>query len=126
MNRDEERDREALDFGIFDLERDPQKYERLVGSVMWRARGELSRRARTQSVTITEAVAAWFRPALVAAAAIAGISLTMLAIADGSEGDAQAGVYLSNAGVPAAMTAWYEEDRSPTASDLMVATSGDE
>lgn len=126
MNRDEERDRETIDFGIFDLERDPEKYERLVGNVMWRARGELGRRARTQNMTIAEAVVAWLRPALVAAAAVAGISLTMLATAGGSESDTEAAVYLSNAGVPSTMTAWYEEDRSPTASDLMVATSGDE
>lgn len=126
MNRDEERDREQVDFGMIDLERDPQKFERLVGSVMWRARGELKRRRTAQTLTVTEAVAAWFRPAIAAAAAIAGISLTMLARAGGSEVEAQTSAYLSNAGVPTEMTAWYDEDRSPTASDLMVATSGDE
>jgi hypothetical protein len=117
---------ERFDFSAFDLERDSERVERMVGNVMWRARGELARRARGQSLTITEAVAAWFRPAIAVAAAIAGISLTMLATAGRSDTDLQAGAYVSSAEIPAAMTAWYEEDRSPTASDLLVATHGDD
>ena len=117
---------DRFDFAAFDLDQDSEKVERLVGNVMWRARGELARRARAQTMTISEAVAAWFRPAIAAAAAIAGISLTMLATAGSSSADAQTGAYMSSAEVPAAMTTWYEEDVSPTASDLLVATIGDD
>ena len=127
MNRDQDRDEERLDFSALDLDRDAEKFERLVGNVMWRARGELNRRAAAQTLTLSEAVATWFRPAIAAAAAIAAVSLTLLATTGGrSEGETDAGAYLSSAGVPAAMTAWYEEDRSPTASDLLVATSGED
>ena len=115
---------ERFDFSAFDLEHDSERVERMVGNVMWRARGELVRRA--QSLTVTEAVAAWFRPAIAAAAAIAGVSLTMLATVGRSDTDLQAGAYVSSAEIPAAMTAWYEEDRSPTATDLLVATHGDD
>ena len=117
---------DRFDFRAFDLEQDSQKVERLVGNVMWRARGELARRARAQSMTVTEAVAAWFRPAIAAAAAIAGVSLTMLATAGGSSADLPTGAYMSSAEIPAVMTTWYEEDLSPTASDLLVATIGDD
>jgi hypothetical protein len=117
---------ERFDFSAFDIERDSERVERMVGNVMWRARGELARRARGQSVTVTEAVAAWFRPAIAVAAAIAGISLTMLATVGRSNAEPQAGAYMSSAEVPAAMTAWYEEDRSPTATDLLVATHGED
>ena len=127
MNRDEERDQERLDFSALDLDHNTEKLERLVGSVMWRAREELNRRAAAQTLTVSEAVATWFRPAIAAAAAIAAVSLTLLATTAGrGEDETDAGAYLSNAGVPAAMTAWYEEDRSPTASDLLVATSGED
>lgn len=117
---------DRFDFSTFDLEGNPEKLERMVGNVMWRARGELARRARAQTITVTEAVAAWFRPAMAAAAAIAAISLTLLATAGGPDAETATGAYMSSAEVPAAMTAWYEEDRSPDAADLLVAIQGDD
>lgn len=117
---------DRFDFSRFDLEGDPERIERMVGNVMWRARGELARRARGQTLTVTEAVAAWFRPAIAVAAAIAGVSLTLLATAGAPHAETSTGEYMSSAEVPAAMTAWYEEDRSPDAADLLVAIQGED
>ncbi|MGQ0562864.1 MAG: hypothetical protein ACT443_13440 [Gemmatimonadota bacterium] len=98
----------------------------MVGSIMWRARGELSRRAPSQDVSVVEAVAGWFRPAVAAAAAIATISLALLASNGGSnQAEAQTGAYMPSSAVPAAMTSWYEENRLPTAAELLVAATGE-
>ncbi|MGQ0813278.1 MAG: hypothetical protein ACT4O1_02300 [Gemmatimonadota bacterium] len=117
---------ERIDFSALDIERDRQRIERMVGSVLWRARAELARRAATQNVGVVEAVAAWFRPAIAAAAAIAAISVAMLATVGRSSPETQTGAYMSSAFVPAAMTSWYEEDRLPTAAELMVAVQGED
>lgn len=117
---------ERFDFSPLDLEKDRQRFERMVGNVMWRARGELARRAAAGQVGVVETMAAWFRPAMAAAAAIAVISLTMLATAGRADADPQTGMYMSSAVVPAAMTSWYEEDRLPTADELLLAAHGEE
>lgn len=94
--------------------------ERLVGGIMWRARGELARRSRALSPV--EAVAAWFKPAVAAAAAIAVISVAALTRGQQSDADpVQVGAYMSGTEVPAAATGWYEEGGSPTAAELLVA-----
>jgi hypothetical protein len=115
---------ERFDFEALKLEQDD--VDRMVGRVMWRAQSELLRRAQAQNSGLLGAVAGWFRPAAVAAAAIAIVSLTSLASLLGNRAnEPQTGAYMSSAEVPAAMTSWYEEDRLPTADELLLATAGE-
>ena len=115
---------ERFDFAALKLEQDD--VDRMVGRVMWRARGELARRAQAQNSGVLGAVAGWFRPAAVAAAAVALISVTTLASLVGkTASEPQTGAYMSSAEVPAALTSWYEEDRLPTADELLLATAGE-
>jgi hypothetical protein len=115
---------ERFDFEALKLEQDD--VDRMVGRVMWRAQSELLRRAQAQNSGLLGAVAGWVRPAAVAAAAIAIISLTSLATLLGSgASEPPTGAYMSSAEVPAALTSWYEEDRVPTADELLLATAGE-
>ena len=117
---------DRFDLSALDVSRDPERIDRMVGNIMWRARTELARRASAHPVSAVEVVAGWFRPALAAAAAIAAVSLTLLATAGRSRAEVQSTAFISSAEVPAAMTVWYEEDRLPTAAELLVATSQEE
>ena len=115
---------ERFDLSALDLEKDPERFERMVGNVMWRAQKELKRRRGSP----IEALAALVRPAMTAAALIAGISVATLAIKNSANDEpAQpvvAGAYMSGAEVPVALTSWYEEGSSPTADELLVANGG--
>jgi anti-sigma-K factor RskA len=105
---------------------DPQddaRFERMVSAISQRARFELARRAAAQRQSVVELMAGWARPALLAAASVAGISLTLLATFDRSNAETVTGAYMTAAEVPAAATAWYEEDRDPTVDDLLVVSS---
>ena len=114
---------ERLDLSALDPAADPERFERMVGNITWGAQQELQRRRRR--VGPLEMMATWYRPAFVAAAAIAGVSLTLLATAQSGTSEVSTGAYMSAVEVPAAMSTWYEEDIPPTASDLLVvATEG--
>lgn len=115
---------ERIDFSSLDFDGDPDRMERMVGNVMWRARAELARRKRARTLTPVEMVAGWFTPAIAAAAAIAAISLTAIATTRSTEDPVQAGAYMSGNEVPASLTGWYEEGSDPTASELLVAANG--
>ena len=105
--------------------RDDARFERMVSNITARARFELARRA-AQRQSVVELVAGWARPALLAAAAIAGVSLTLLATFDrSSAGVVVTGAYMPASEVPETATGWYEEDREPTVEDLLVASEGD-
>lgn len=110
---------ERIDLSALGLDQDPERVERMVGGIMWRARMELARRAARREIGAFEMVATWYRPALAAAAAIAAVSLTLLATFQPRPVVAT-GAYMSAAEIPAAMSVWYEEDRVPTASELLV------
>jgi len=111
---------ERFDLSALDLGNDPERFESLVGRITWRARSELARRAALRHVTPVEMVAAWFRPAMAAAALIAAVSLTLLATVGRTQAEIPTGAYMSAAEVPAGMTGWYEEGSSPTADELLV------
>ena len=113
-------DDERFDFSMLDLDNDPERFEKLVGTITWRARIELARRAARREVSPVEAVAVWYRPAIAAAAAIAVVSLTLLSTVGKANNEVATGAYMSSAEVPAALSSWYEEGTSPTAADLIV------
>lgn len=114
---------DRIDLSSLDLSRDPARMERMVASITWRARPELMRRRNTRPVTAVEMVAAWFRPALAAAAAVAAISVGAIAMSNRSGEVVQAGAYMSGSEVPVSLTTWYEEGSSPTAAELLVAAN---
>ena len=99
------------------------RFERMVQNITTRARFELARRAAARD-SVVELVAGWARPALAAAASIAIVSATLLAVLEPSHAEASGGAYMSPT-VPASANSWYEEDRDPTAVDLLVAIEGE-
>ena len=102
---------------------DDARFERMVGSITERARFELARRAAAQRQSIVELVAGWARPALLAAAGVAGVSITLLATYGRSNAEPTVGAYMPASEVPATASGWYEEDRDPTVDDLLVAAN---
>ena len=115
---------ERIDLSALDMAEGSERFERIVGQITWRARMELARRAALRQVSPVEAVAAWYRPAIAAAAAIAIISVMALTTIGRHHTDVQPGAYMSGAEVPDALTSWYEEGSSPTAAELLVANEG--
>jgi hypothetical protein len=116
---------EQFDFSPLDPARDPDRFERMVSNITWRARMELKRRAERVRISPVEVVATWYRPALAAAAAIAAVSLTLLTTVGRAKTEVPTGAYMSSTEVPAALSTWYEEDSIPTAAELLVAFEGD-
>lgn len=114
---------ERLDLSALDPQEDA-RFERMVQNITTRARFELARRAAARRQSVVELVAGWARPALAAAASIAIVSATLLSMFEPSQAEASATAYMSPT-VPATASAWYEEDRDPTAVDLLVAVEGD-
>jgi hypothetical protein len=102
---------------------DDARFERMVGAITARARFELARRTAAQRQSIVELVAGWARPALLAAAGVAGVSITLLATYGRSKAEPVTGAYMPASEVPEAASGWYEEDREPTVDDLLVAAN---
>jgi hypothetical protein len=113
---------QPLDFST--LNPSPDSEERMVGRIMWRVQSELARRRGHREISVVEVMAAWYRPALATAAAIAAVSLTMLAVTRPARSEVTTGAYMSSNEVPAALSNWYEEDSLPTAAELLVASEG--
>jgi hypothetical protein len=110
-------------FDLSPIRQDDARFERMVTNITARARGELARRAATQRVTVFELVAGWAKPALLAAASIAGVSLALLTMFERSAAEAATSTtaYMPANEVPATASDWYEEGREPTVDELMVA-----
>ena len=113
---------ERVDLSALDPIPDP-RFERMVTNITTRAHTELARRAAAGRQSVVELVASWARPALAAAATIAVVSMTLLALFSPSNAEVPTGAYMPASEVPPAASEWYEEDREPTASDLLVAVS---
>jgi hypothetical protein len=102
---------------------DDARFERMVSNITGRARFELARRAAAQRQSIVELVGGWARPALLAAAGVAGVSITLLATYGRSSAETVTGAYMPASEVPPAASGWYEENREPTVEDLLVANN---
>jgi hypothetical protein len=115
-------------FDLSPIKPDDARFERMVSNITERARFELARRAAAQRVTVVELVAGWAKPALLAAASIAGVSLALLTMFDRSHAEAATSTtaYMPATELPATASDWYEEGREPTVDELLVAgTQGD-
>jgi hypothetical protein len=109
-------------FDLSPLRPDDARFERMVGSITDRARFELARRAAQQRQTVLAMVATWAKPALLAAATVAGVSVGLLTMFDRSRAQAATvTAYMPATELPPAASDWYEEGREPTVDELMVA-----
>lgn len=109
-------------FDLSPLQPDEARFERMVGNITGRARFELARRAAAQRQTVFEMVAGWAKPALLAAAAVAAVSLGLLTAFDRTRAEAAtATAYMPATELPATASDWYEEGRDPTVDELLVA-----
>lgn len=111
--------REPVDLSPLDPRGDPERWERMVAGIMARA-------ALPAAVVIRGpwmALAAWSRPALAAAAAVAALSLvTLRATPRPAEAAPEPAVTVVEAlDVPRPMADWIVEGREPRRSDLLVA-----
>jgi hypothetical protein len=109
-------------FDLSPLRQDDTRFERMTRNITERARFELARRAAAQQQTVFEMVAGWAKPALLAAATVAGVSLGLLTMFDRSGAQAAtATAYMPATELPATASDWYEEGREPTVDELLVA-----
>ncbi len=113
---------ERFDLSPLDPQEDA-RFERMISVITTRARFELARRAAVQRQSVFELVADWARPALLAAATVAGVSITLLTMYGRSNAVTVTGAYMPASEVPATASGWYEEDREPTVDDLLVAAN---
>ena len=104
------------DLSPLDPAEDRLRYERLVRRILDAAGPELERRARQAGPLAL--LAAWARPAVATAALIATVALGVLTAVERNGGEAVSMV--DALGVPAPAADWLEDDREPTAADLVL------
>lgn len=100
------------------LELTSAERDRLVGSIMTRTQAELRRR-QVQDVSAIAALTDWLRPALAAAAVLAVVCLSVLALERGPATPGRG--YTDALDVPQPANEWMVMGRAPTVSDLFVA-----
>lgn len=109
---------DRIDFGPIDPRQDPERFERIVGSIMERAASELS--ARRAGRGVLEAISLWWKPTL-AAAALAG--LLYLGVAAGLRPEEEVGGQVGIAeaiGMPTTVADWVRSDEPPTTEELLL------
>jgi hypothetical protein len=98
-------------------------FERRIHAIMRAAAPELARRAARDGVLVV--LGEWFRPALAAAAVLAAIAAgALLSEMTATEPTGNTSV-VQALGVAEPASAWLDEGREPTMSDLEMALMGD-
>ena len=110
-------DTERVDLSPLDPAEDQLRYERWVRRILAAAAPELARRARENGPLTL--LAGWARPTLAAAAVIAAVALGVLSAVEREAATTDSVV--DALGVPTPAAEWLEDEREPTASDLVVA-----
>ena len=110
-------DTEWVDLSPLDPTEDQLRYERWVRRILDAAAPELARRAREDGPLAL--VAGWARPMLAVAAVIAALALGVLSAVEREATPAESVV--EALGVPTPAAEWLEDEREPTASDLVLA-----
>ncbi|HUH12211.1 MAG TPA: hypothetical protein VMK65_03845 [Longimicrobiales bacterium] len=115
-----------LDLSALDPAADLAAYEALVARITAAAAPELGRRAGGLAGPVIS-LAAWLRPALAAAAALALVSAgTLLLVDDPIRTDfAQAPSAAPELGLPSPIGEWLSDDAPPSVMEVMVALEGD-
>jgi hypothetical protein len=108
----------AEDMDLTTLRMDDIRRERLVASIMARAEPGLARR-QAADVNPMLIVSRWMRPALAAAAVLAVVCVSVLAM---DRGPAGIGAGLADAlAVPQPADEWLVSERAPTVADVLIA-----
>jgi hypothetical protein len=107
---------ERMELGA--LRPDDLSRERMIRAIMARAAPELARRA-TVDVSPMLVLAEWLRPAMAAAAVVALVCLSVLAVTD--PGPTAGAGLTDELAVPRPASEWLVDERAPTISDLLVA-----
>lgn len=122
-------DQERLNLAALDPAADSEHWERTIASIRERAQPELQRR-RTAARSPLYLLASWARPMLSAAALLAAVSITLLSIDDAPPAHPvvlQPALGVTDAlQLPAPVSAWLTEERSPTIDDLLLALEGEQ
>ncbi len=113
MSRNEELDLNPL--------RDPERWERLVGSIV--AAGESHLAERRERADVVGMVAGWARPALSVAATVLLVLTTAAGWLGLGGGDAVEPTLAASL-VPETYAAWLLADYEPTVSELVAALDG--
>ncbi|MBX6365687.1 MAG: hypothetical protein IRZ00_17605 [Gemmatimonadetes bacterium] len=111
------------DLAPLDPREDPERWERMVGSIMAAARPELARRAALPEAGLMLLLSSWVRPALSAAAALAAMAATVLLL-QREPAPAPAATTVNALGYPEAVTAYVETGQARSLDELTVALEG--
>ncbi|MEX2571073.1 MAG: hypothetical protein WD737_07185 [Gemmatimonadota bacterium] len=116
---------EDRDLWPLDPQRDPARWDRMVGSIMEAAGPELARRAVTRSplLLLTE----WLRPTVAASASVAALAaVIVLLFADvQSEATEGPGVVAEGIGLPTAVADWLDTGQPEALEELVFALDGE-
>ena len=118
---------DRIDFGVVDPTRDPERFERVVGSVMERAGPELAARRRRRGVL--GEISSWWKPTLVAAAVAGLLYVGVLAgiptedVPEDVPEEETAGI-AEAIGVPSTVAEWVRSGESTTPEELLLTLEG--
>jgi hypothetical protein len=112
---------DRLDLSPLDPKMTEERWERMVGGILLRARPELTRRAARAGLLGT--LGEWLWPALSAAAVAAVVSGAVLSRQQAVGAEAPDGGVVP-ALVAEPVSAWLDEERAPQVSDLVLALEG--
>jgi len=107
------------DVRALDPDRNPERWERLVGGIVSSAAPELVR--RRQTADLPELVLQWARPALATAATVALLISAAAVLRPGGGAVNLAEASVASALVPESYAAWLVAGYQPTVTELVVA-----
>jgi hypothetical protein len=117
-------DKNPLDLRPLDPTLDELRWERLVRAISARAAPELARRA-AGNVGVLTMLGRWAWPTMAAASVMAVLAAGVLARAHAPEPFASGRPILESLQLSAPISTWLGEERSPTATDLVMALEGE-
>ena len=115
------------DLAPLDPSGDPERWERMVGSITRAAAPELARRSRSVSpaLLLQQQLSDWMRPIFSTAGVLAAAAGVLLLMGrPGADLTADAGVSAA-LGYPDPIAAWVEAEYTPSVEELLVAFEGD-
>ncbi len=118
-------DKNPMDLAPLDPTADEMRWQRLVRAIRSRAAPELARRAAAGNGSVLTLVGRWAWPAMAAASIMAVLAAGVLARAHSTEPDRSLRPVLESLQLSAPISTWLGEERSPTATDLVIALEGE-
>jgi hypothetical protein len=118
-------DRKPMDLRPLDPTQDELRWERLVRAISARAAPELARRS-AGNVGLLTMLGRWAWPTMAAASVMAVFAGGVLARAHSIQPDTSGRPVLESLQLSAPISTWLGEERSPTATDLVMALEGED